>query len=98
MGTQFSETKIQLHALKILMSLTFNNDGNRLLEKNDDFLDHLRLVVKSSEKVDFQNIADGILWRLSRKDQKKESKVGRFTQEKGVKSMSICMSKHFIVR
>ena len=73
MEIQFTETKIQLHALKILMSLTFNNDGKKLLENNHDFLDRLRIVAKSSEKMDFQNIADGILWRLSRKDDRKET-------------------------
>ncbi|CAF1154434.1 unnamed protein product [Didymodactylos carnosus] len=74
MESQFHETKIQLHALKILISLTFHNDGKRLLENNHDFLDHLRVIIESSKLMDFQNIADGILWRLSSKDEKTESK------------------------
>ena len=74
MESQFNETKIQLHALKILMSLTFHNGGKSLLENKHGFLDHLRVIIKSSKLMDFQNIADGILWRLSSKDEKTESK------------------------
>ena len=53
--------------------MTVNNDGKTSLENNHDFLDHFRMVPKSSGKVDVTNIADGFLWRLSREDAKKES-------------------------
>ena len=71
---QFEDTKIQLRALKILMSLTFNNEVKVLLEKNSTFIQHLQLLTSSSKIPDVQKIADGILWRLFPKYETIESK------------------------
>lgn len=71
--SQFDGTKIQLRALKILMSLTFNNEGKLLLQKNDSFVQHLRTLITSDNKPDIQKLADGILWRLFPKDESTES-------------------------
>ena len=66
--SQFNDTKIQLRALKILMSLTFNNEAKLLLQKNDSFVQHLRILITSVNKPDIQKVANGILWRLFPKD------------------------------
>ncbi len=58
--SQFDGTKRQLRALKILMSLTFNNEAKVLFKKQQ-----LQTLVTSSKIPDFQKVADGgILWRL----------------------------------
>ena len=67
---QFDGTKIQLRALEILMSLTFNNEAKILLQKNDSFVQHLRTWITSANKSDIQKVADGILWRLFPKNDK----------------------------
>ncbi|CAM4796484.1 unnamed protein product [Rotaria magnacalcarata] len=71
--TRFDGTKIQLSALKILMSLTFNNKGKSLLLKNDNFIQYLKTLVASSKPPDLQKVANGILWRLFPKYEKHES-------------------------
>ncbi len=71
---QFDSTKVQLRALKILMSLTFNKEARSILEKSDNFVNYLRTLVSSTNKPDIQKIADGILWRLFSKDEPSESK------------------------
>lgn len=72
--SQFKGTKIRLHALKILMSLTFIDQAKQSMQKNDDFLRHLQSLAASSDNPKFQNIADGILWRLTTKRESSESK------------------------
>ena len=67
--SQFDGTKTQLRALKILMSLTFNNDAKLLLQKNPRFIEYLRTLATLSVKPDLQKLADSILWRLFPKDQ-----------------------------
>ncbi|CAM2714700.1 unnamed protein product [Rotaria socialis] len=71
--TRFDGTKIQLSALKILMSLTFNSEGKSLLLKNDNFIQYLKTLVASSKPPDLQKVANGILWRLFPKYEKHES-------------------------
>jgi len=71
--TQFDSTKIQLRSLKILMSLTFNNEAKSIIKKSDSFINYLRTLVSSTNKPDIQKIADGILWRLFPKDGPTES-------------------------
>ncbi|CAF3556665.1 unnamed protein product [Rotaria sp. Silwood1] len=72
--TQFDGTKVQLRALKILMSLTFNNDAQLLLQKNNSFVQYLKTLTTSSKAPDFQKVANGILWRLFPKYETSESK------------------------
>ncbi|CAF4502919.1 unnamed protein product, partial [Rotaria sp. Silwood2] len=72
--TQFDGTKVQLRALKILMSLTFNNEAQLLLQKNNSFIQYLNILITSSKAPDFQKVANGILWRLFPKYEATESK------------------------
>ena len=67
METQFHGTRIQLRSLKILMSLTFIDEVKKSLGTNENLLHLLRQLASSSDNPKFQNIADGILWRLTAK-------------------------------
>lgn len=70
---QFDSTKIQLRSLKILMSLTFNQEAKLIIEKSDNFVNYLRTLVNSTNRPDIQKVADGILWRLFPKEEQTES-------------------------
>ena len=56
------------------MSLTFIDDVKKSLEKNVNFISYLRSLVSSSNNRKLENIADGILWRLTSRSETNQSK------------------------
>jgi hypothetical protein len=69
-GTEFDVAKVQVPALEIIMSLTFNDEGNSCIKQNDNFIQYIKTLVSTSSRPILKKIAGGILWRLFPKDEK----------------------------
>ncbi|CAF3324411.1 unnamed protein product [Rotaria socialis] len=62
--SQFDPEKVQLCALEIIMSLTFNNEVEAWLRQNNIFVQYLQTLTSTSNAPYLQKVAGGILWRL----------------------------------
>ncbi|CAF3791786.1 unnamed protein product [Rotaria magnacalcarata] len=62
--SQFDPEKVQLCALEIIMSLTFNNEVEAWLRGNNIFVQYLQTLASTSNAPYLQKVAGGILWRL----------------------------------
>lgn len=72
--SRFDPTKVQLSALEIIMSLSFNDEIAAWLRQNQFFIQHLQTLTSNSNMPYLQKAADGILWELF-------SKYGKTEQE-----------------
>ncbi|CAF1372491.1 unnamed protein product, partial [Didymodactylos carnosus] len=70
--SQFDPAKVQLPALEIIMSLTFNDEAKTCIKQNNKFVQYVQTVLSASSTRDLQKVANGILWRLFSKDGKTE--------------------------
>jgi hypothetical protein len=69
--SEFDVAKVQLYALEIIMSLTFNDEANNYIKQNDNFIQYIQtLVSTTTNRPALKKVADGILWRLFPKGKK----------------------------
>ncbi|CAF5021816.1 unnamed protein product, partial [Rotaria sp. Silwood1] len=71
--SHFDPPKVQLSALNIIMSLTFNEEIAACLRQNNAFVQHLEKLTSPSNAPYLRKAADGILWQLFSKYGNSES-------------------------
>ncbi|CAF3652412.1 unnamed protein product [Rotaria socialis] len=75
----FQKTKIPQYALEILLTLSFNDEALKVLEKEVNFMSHLKVLENSTEET-IQRGANHLLWLFDQKIQSPiMSKSGSFS-------------------
>jgi hypothetical protein len=62
---------VQQIALEILLALSFNNDACSVLRRNENFMNHIRILVgnTNSNKSGLQRAAERFLWKLEKEEE-----------------------------
>ncbi|CAF1084538.1 unnamed protein product [Didymodactylos carnosus] len=67
--TKFNVERVQQRALEILWSMTFNEKAANILTNDQHFMKHVKLLSSTSKDEGVQKTAEGIIWKLEKKDE-----------------------------